>query len=360
LNEKVNEIQVEKEKNLCKLKEKEKFLKELPTFLNTLETSSLKSQEILDLKITDNVNSNRLLDKLPMPLFTLYYSLVCLNNYDNFDFDLKILGKEDKIDDFYRVINFETMNFSQKFINNLNCDKSKEEGEAESADEEGHISNKNLRKKKKKRVLIGMDSLKSEIMENQKISKFPLYIQLSINSLKGNLNTGYFNEVDISDPLPITINYYFIPIFNVITCELLSKNNEFTTPSLLSNMFLPPINILNVYRDEIELTISNIALIKGKNCDEFNINERFYDYLQNLTNNYYFNYQKIKTILEESNQDVKNLKDFSSEQYEEQSTQVSTDKYILLLMKRIKYIPILFAQIDYLIKNKKIISELAT
>ena len=242
------------------MKEKEKFLRELPNYLNCLETSSLKSQEIFDLKITESINCNSLLDKLPSPLFTLYYSLMCLSQYDNFDFDLKILGKEDKIEEFYEQISFETMNFSQKFIMNLNSDKTKEEGEAESGDEEGHIShisNKNLKKKRKRRILIGTESSKNDDIENKKINKFPLYIQFTIKSLKGNMNTGYFNEIDIIDPLPITINYYFIPIYNIVTCEMISKNIDFTTSTLLSNIFSSPINILNSSRDEIEKVISN-------------------------------------------------------------------------------------------------------
>ena len=258
--EKVTEVNFEREKNLNKLKEKEKFLRELPNYLNTLETSSLKSQEILDLKITEGINSNRLIDKLPLPLFTLYYSLLCLSQYDNFDFDLKILGKEEKIEEFYEKICFESMNFSRKFIFNLNIDKSKEEGEAESGDEEGHIShlsNKNLKKKRKKRIIIGTESSKNDDLDNQKISKFPLFIQFQIKSLKGNLNIGYFNEIDMSDPLPIILNYYFIPVYNIVTCEMISKSVEFTTSTILSNIFSSPINILNSYRDEIDKVISN-------------------------------------------------------------------------------------------------------
>jgi hypothetical protein len=256
-------MQVEKDKNLVKLKEKEKFLNELPNYLNALENSTLKTQEILDLKITETINSNRLLDKLPMPLFTLYYSFMCLNNYENFEFDLKILGKEEKIEEFYQEVDYESMNFSQRFLNNLDKDKGKEEGEAESG-EEDVVTYKNLKKKKKRRMLIGTESSKPEGLENKKISKFPLYVQFSIKCLKGNINSDYFNEIDVSDSLPISINFYFLPIFNIVTTELITKASEYPISSILSNIFRSPINILNKNRIELERAIG-IYIINKQN-----------------------------------------------------------------------------------------------
>ena len=96
----------------------------------------------------------------------------------------------------------------------------------------------------------------------------------------------------------------------------------------------------------------------GATCDEFGINERFYDYVQLLTNNNYFSYQKIKNIIETSNNDLKIFKDFSVEQYDNDQSQISTDKYVFHIIKRVKFIPILLSQLDFLLKNKKLIPEI--
>jgi len=102
-----------------------------------------------------------------------------------------------------------------------------------------------------------------------------------------------------------------------------------------------------------------------------------------MGNNVYYNYQQIKNYIDLVNNKINSKKlntmndsdynntntnitntNFSSTKFEtseyylEDPNKVNTDSFISLLSKRIKSIPLLIAQLDYLQKNLKIIPEI--
>lgn len=182
-----------------------------------------------------------------------------------------------------------------------------------------------------------------------KITKFPLFIQLDIKRIK--------DFEGINSILPFSINFYFLPIFNVVTCEVVNNKNLLTTNHYLSNIFLPPANLLSNFKIEIEKSIS-IFIIKflGSLCDEFKPNENFYDYIQLMSNNvnYQLNYiKKISEIL----QNKKFIYNSKEEYYLEDPYLITTDNFLSKLCERIKCLPHLQNQIDYFIKNKNYLNE---
>ncbi len=221
LNETVKKINEEKEDNLLKLKEKEKFSKELPNYLTSLENATLKAQKYLNLNITEYNTYLSLASKLPPPLYVIYNSLLCLSN--EFSSSLKILGKTQLVEEFYNTYQLDNINFDDL---DLSEDNFKEEGE-HSDEEVGEAINKRKRTRSTKNFT--------------KITKFPLYVQFSIN------------KVDTINPenLPIIINFYFVPLFNAVTVEAFNKS--FKSVHLLSNMFK---NISIVPESDIERAIS--------------------------------------------------------------------------------------------------------
>lgn len=253
--------------NILKLREKENFLKELPNNLSNLEFSTIKAQELLNLRLTEMNKFSTNSDYLPPPLYVLYNSLNCIShtNSENFNFEVKILGKEEKIDEFYDKYTKENVNFTQKFLTNAtNTYSGKEEGEqTESGDEAKVQANyENERKLKKKKYKLIMNNYKNNLSNLdegsfEKISKFPLFVQFNINYNSKNNNSSFnffSNDVEYQEPLPLTINFYFLPVLNLITTELISA--KYNTSQFLSNIFMPSINLLNITKTDIEKTYS--------------------------------------------------------------------------------------------------------
>jgi len=188
-----------------------------------------------------------------------------------FNFEIKILGKEEKIDEFYEKYSKEKVNFTQKFLSNAsNNIANKEEGEHESGDEaKNQINYDNERKLKKKKYKIKLNNNKNcannvnNIEEGtlDKISKFPLFVQFNIsyNNKINNLNFNFSDDVEYIEPLPLTINFYFIPVLNLITTELISQ--KYNTSQFLSNIFLPSLNLVNITKVGIEKTYSKLYII---------------------------------------------------------------------------------------------------
>jgi hypothetical protein len=221
LNETVRKINEEKEDNLVRLKEKERFSKELPSFLTSLENSTLKAQKYLNLNITEYNAYLTLAAKLPPPLYVIYNSLMLLNN-SNIVCKLKILGKNEQVEEFYNRYQIDTINFDNL---DLPEENSKEEGEH--SDEEIEIQRNKRRTKNNANAT--------------KVTKFPLFIQFTVSKA----------DMLESDSLPLVINFYFIPLFNAVTVEV--QNKALKSAQLLSNIFR---NISIVPELEIENAIS--------------------------------------------------------------------------------------------------------
>ncbi len=166
LDQKVNLLSMEKEENITKLKDFEKFYSDLPKYLENLESSTLKSQNYLNLNLQEKNKNLHLSGKLPPPLFILFNLLSCFNN-DNMEYGIKIKGQEEKVDEFYsKYLNYfdyfvSKNNNKQNLENEENFDenenKLKEEGEhseGEIEDEEILTEKKNVKKKNKKKKKI--------------------------------------------------------------------------------------------------------------------------------------------------------------------------------------------------------------
>jgi hypothetical protein len=234
LHEKVKELDKEKDESLINYKDTESFFQELPRYLNSLETSTLKAQKYLNVKITESKQLLNLSAKLPPPLYVLYNSLKCANNID-LNYDIQILGDESKVDDFYNNYKIDNVDFNQE---TETINEAKEEGEHSDHEETSNIEGKAVRKRTKK---IDKASL-------NKITKFPLHVQLNIssNNLGKNLDT-----------IPIQINLFYIPVFNVVTVEAVHSKGLYNTSNILSHIFTKLINFKPNENLRIEQAISN-------------------------------------------------------------------------------------------------------
>jgi len=62
---------------------------------------------------------------------------------------------------------------------------------------------------------------------------------------------------------PLSLNFYYLPMFNIVTAEVASKNNlYYNTSSILSNIFMPPSNLLTNLKKEINSAIGIYFLTK--------------------------------------------------------------------------------------------------
>jgi hypothetical protein len=257
LDEKLKFLIDEKLENNNNLKEKEKFFKNLPDYFNNLETNSLKAQSFLNLNITDKNENISLSERLPHPLFVLYNCFECIDK-KKIEYEVKILGKPEKIDEFYENYNLENIKFDEEKSDDNNDNK--EEGEHS---DDGEINEEEIKTNEKclyKLKMIKRKNEKIKIRKNSsienisKIKKFPLYVQLLIARIKNEKS-----NIGITKDLPIFINFYYLPIFNIVSTELIinSKNSIFNTNSLLSNIFMAPSNLLSNTKKEINMAIGN-------------------------------------------------------------------------------------------------------
>lgn len=308
LNDKVNNLVKEKDENIIKLKEFEKFYGELPNYLNNLENSTLKSQNYLNLNFS-NANKNlNLSGKLPSPLFVLYNLVQCFNN-EFTECEVNIKGEENKVDEFYNKYSKFFDNYTQRGANvdiEENEDfenKNKEEGEHSEGEieEDDLVEKKKSKKKKRKRrtfyhnnlslngynnYLNSSATINSASLEDlnfkdfifkiatkdEKFEKFPLYIELIIK--KSNFDDNDFNEE--GNFYPLIFNFFFIPVVNLISVQLLSENKaannitninlnssslafSFKTNQILSNIFIPPTSILSVLKEKLETILCNYS-----------------------------------------------------------------------------------------------------
>jgi hypothetical protein len=387
LDEKVKSLKKNKEDNNSKLKEKENFIRELPIYLNNLEVSTLKAQSYLNLGITEKNKNLILAEKLPQALYVLYNSLTCIDK-SFISYDVKILGKEDHINDFYLKYPMENINFDSNHDSSLNPiydnNDNKEEGEHSDAGEIIEIDDyesvdKNLvetkltKKKRKNRkivkrwneVFLNTDSTSDSLnlINFSKIKKFPLFIQFELKKItKSNLNESELIS-NANTNFPLLINFFYLPLLNIITVDIKFSNKTISldTNHLLSNIFSPPVNFLTTFRSEINKVIHFL-------CDECSPGEKFIDYLQILSNNVNYNIAYLKKIcglLKQKNITNKNMHNVDSSLFNKNEStifydspsKINIDNFISLLTERVIYLPSLFNQIDYLVKNKRIIND---
>lgn len=268
LNEQVKNLTKTKNDNFLVLKEREKFYKELPGYLANLENSTLKAQSFLNLKVTENNNNISKAEKLPPALYVLYNSLLCVNT-EEVQYDVKIMGREDQVEDFYKVYSLENIPYNSKGeINNdsispVNLEENhdnREEGEhsdndGEEKNEKLGFQSKKLKRRRKKPVSQQPKNLRhNKAMPNvaAKVGKFPLSIQFNIQS--------FYHEL-VDDILPITINFFFVPIFNIITAEVSTNNLHFTTEHFLSNLFVQPANLSFKVKQEVNSALGKTSII---------------------------------------------------------------------------------------------------
>ena len=289
LDEKVKLLLNEKENNNSVLKEKEKFFKELPNYFTNFESNTLKAQNFLNLKITENNENTFLSEKLPSPLYVIYNSLLCLDN-KNIKYEIKISGKSELVEEYNQNYPIQNINFNPEVADDISINK--EEGEhsddGEINDEMSVTSDKNndlnnthqqqsqahvlhklkLRRKNKfknnKKWNWNSQNIEDQFLNNQKkINKFPLYVEFNINKISSDLNLDSNINLEINEEnfQPISIKFYYIPIFNIVTSEVNSKNKLLNTNSLLSNIFMPPTNLLSNLRNKIDSAISKHLII---------------------------------------------------------------------------------------------------
>ncbi len=403
LDDTLKNLVKEKDLNEDKLKQKEIFFRELPSYMKDLEISTLKAQNYLNLNISSHNSNSILSEKLPQPLFVLYNSINCIDK-SKLVYELEILGREEEVSEFYERYPIDNIN-----LNNIheNSDKkavtnakkrshgadNKEEGEHTDSGEinESEIdlndvkdTKENNKKEKSKEIFlrrkrnITKDKNKIDISQDKiffqtlsesndeidvinlpKIKKFPLYLHLEIKKLNPSphlADESLFSNVNRSI-LPLCLNFYFIPIFNIVTVEVTSnnKNSSFyvNTNHIMSNLFSPPANLLSTLKSEINKAVCFL-------CDECSSNERFYDYIQILANNINYNLaylKKISDIVKNKNK-TNFVNSFESKQaYFDSPSKINVDNFIDLLTQRIIYLPILLSQVDFLIKNKKIFPD---
>jgi hypothetical protein len=358
LDEKVNNLNQEKESNQAQLQDKEKFLKELPNYFSSFETNTLKAQNFLNLNITQENENISLSEKLPPPLYVIYNSLICTDK-KLINYDVNILGKTSLVDEFYRTYPIENINFSSEIseVSTLNREEGEHSDDGEINENESVISDKTLsnqlpklrltrRKKISNNNRKKFDDQEStfSIFKN-KIKKFPLFVQFTINQLN-NIN---------SSNLPISINFYYIPVFNVVTTEVVSKIATLNTNSLLSNIFMPPKNFISGMKKEIDSAIEN-------SCDEFVENEKVFDYIQILSNNSNYNLSYLNKICKLVNKKRKSVtvNKNSEDIYFDDPNMINMNNFIENLSNRIVNFPILLQHLDYISKTRTLPSEVMT
>ena len=91
--------------------------------------------------------------------------------------------------------------------------------------------------------------------------------------------------------------------------------------------------------------------------NDFSNDEKFYEYIQIISNNSLFSHSYIKQICE----NVLNIK-FSKSQlfHSDNPINMTFDKFIENVIDRVKSLPILFSQIDNFIVNKKFLPSVLT
>lgn len=314
LNEKVNESLKSKEENITKLKDFEKFYSDLPKYLESLENSTLKGQNYLNLNFNEKNKNLNLSGKLPPPLFIIYNLLQCFND-ESIDAEVKIKGKEEKVDDFYNKYSIFFDSFLNRNLNsdnvnneeiedgeNYNVAKLKEEGEhseGEIEDEETleKKNNANKKKKKKKKNYFNESFNKGKLNNSQfiiseeeaefkkilnklankdeKLSKFPLYVEFIIKKNKAEKNVN--DEIKL---FPMSFNFYFIPVVNLISIDIVypqaNANNKannviaednnlhmnLSTNQILYNIFNPPPSLLSSTKNKIESILSKLKIFR--------------------------------------------------------------------------------------------------
>jgi len=403
LDETQKNLAQEKNLNEDKLKQKEKFFRYLPLCMKDLEISTLKAQNYLNLNITSYNSNSVLSEKLPQPLFVLYNSISCINK-SRLEYELEILGREEEVSEFYEKYPIDNINLNnikensdKKAVTNTKINPhgidNKEEGEHTDSGEineseidlhdvidtqentkEEKSKNKFLRKKRnvtndKNKIDSSQDKIffetlsksndEIDIINLQKIKKFPLYLHFEIKKLNPSqdiFDESLFSNVNRSI-LPLCLNFYFLPIFNIVTVEVISNNKNsyfnLNTNQIMSNLFSPPANLLSSLKSEINKAVCFL-------CDECSSNEKFYDYIQILANNINYNLaylKKISDIVKNKNKS-KFVDSFESKQaYFDSPSKINVDNFIDLLTKRIIYFPILLSQVDFLIKDRKIFPD---
>jgi hypothetical protein len=237
LNEKVGALNKEKDENLSTYRDTQMFFKELPNYLGALENSSLRSQKYLNVKITETEKLLNLSTKLPPPLYVLYNSLNC-TSLSEFEYTINILGNEAQVNEFYSKYRIDNIDLDKELVP---VDDAREEGEH--SDHEFEPEKKESKKRNKK---------KEKSNSLGRITKFPLYVQLSITGC----NDGDRNL----DTLPVSINFYYIPVFNVITCEAVHSKGIYNTSHFLSNIFTKLVNFDPNENQAIEHAISKFSI----------------------------------------------------------------------------------------------------
>lgn len=356
LDEKVNNLYQEKESNQAQLKDKEKFFKELPVYFSNFETNTLKAQNFLNLNITNENENISLSEKLPAALYVLYNSLICIDK-KSLNYDIKILGKTNLVDEFYRTYPLENINFNSEIseVMTVNREEGEHSDDGEINENESVNSDKTLPNQKPKYILtrrkknLNKNNKKKiqdtdiSILKN-KIKKFPLYVQFTINHIN---NTSNLN-------LPISINFYYIPVFNIVTTEVISKFQTHNTNSLLSNIFMPPRNFISGMKNEINSAIEN-------SCDEFVENEKVFDYIQILSNNSNYNLAYLNQICKKINSKKKSSTLYNHEDfYYDDPNMINMGNFIDNLSNRIVNFPIILKHLDYITKTKSVPNEVLT
>jgi hypothetical protein len=193
LNEKCSNLLKNKEENILKLKEFEKFYSYLPNYLTNIENSTLKAQNFFNLNSIINKKKDlNLLSKLPNPLYVLFSLLQCFNN-DFAKCDVKICGKEENVNSFYN----EYMKFFDGFNSNNNANEfnnnnyNKEDNKSgKNFDEEINIDDNNNNK-----VININNEGDINMYENNNANNNPS----DFNSLKITKEEGEHSEGEIED-----------------------------------------------------------------------------------------------------------------------------------------------------------------
>lgn len=299
LNENVNSLLKEKEENIAKQKDFEKFFSDLPKYFENLDNSTLKAQKYLNLNFKQKNHNLNLSGNLPTPLFIIYNTLQCFVD-ESIETEINIKGQEERVEEFYsKYSNFFNYGFTNKNssleieVNEEIENKQKEEGEhseGEIEDEE-ILEKKNSKKKKKPKKGLLSESfnfakrnknecnLTEEQVEfkkiviklctkEEKLNKFPLFVEFIIRGQK-NEKIELDEEINV---YPIILKFFFIPILNLVSVDVSSlksngieetKNNikNLNTNQILYNIFHPPSSLITVIRDKLENILCNFFFI---------------------------------------------------------------------------------------------------
>jgi hypothetical protein len=342
LNQTVEELKIKKNLRESSLKEKEKFMEELPNYFSKFDESTLKAQKFLHLEITQKNQNYNLSEKLPSPLYVIFNSLQCASK--SHGAQLNIVGKIELVSEFYDNYRQEKilLERDQKSNNNKEEGEHSDDGEIQEVNltnEKPGLMRLKMRRKNKKVNLIKLNSENTnekflKKIKKKKIQKFPLSLELKVLE-------------KLNDSNYISIYFYYLPILDLVTVDVKSNYNYFTTDSLLSNIFMSPNILTNSIRITIEDSIAQI-------CEGFSSSERFYDYIQLLSNNPNYN---ITTLL---NSPLVNQK-FNNENenyYLDDPNQITADKFLENLKYRVDNIPNLFRQLENLTISNKFPSDI--